>query len=339
MQNASYIFQVLKTNGYLEIKRFIENKQEENLFLDFKEKSDNTYAGIQNDDKKNFAKALSAFSNSVGGVLVWGIKAKKLASELPDVACEEHPISHLKRFLTDLNSLTSQALIPLNVGIINEIILFPDSEDKGFVITYIPESNLPPHRALLGLNQYFTRSGDSCMMMEHHMLEDSFGRRQKPKLEIYFQVFSLTRLGNGDTVIAELVIGIKNIGRYIATYPAIRIIPIKGDLRLSIYGVDGNRNWVLNPVKQTQYTKDTNGHFFAGTINDVIHPNTHLDIAVFRPSENMNKGQIIISGLKTLPPAESYWGFDYEIFAEGIESVSGNVSISVEEIIAGLIII
>lgn len=124
--------------------------------------------GLDKDDKKNYAKALSGFSNSVGGVLIWGIEARKLMPDSPDVATNERPISHLKKFLTDLNSLVSESIIPLNNKVENLMVTLPGEVDKGFIVTYIPESPSPPVRAMLSLNLYFTRVGDSFVMMEHH---------------------------------------------------------------------------------------------------------------------------------------------------------------------------
>ncbi len=269
MSNALNIFQSLKAKGYYGIQDMVTNKQEENLFLDFKLKSDQSVPGVQGDDKNNYAKALSGFSNSNGGILIWGINARKENKESPDIACEEVPITFLRKFLTDLNGLTSQAIIPLNPGIENVLILLPDEEDKGFVVTYVPESSLPPHRALLRVNQYFTRSGDSFLMMEHHLLADSFGRRQRPSLTIDYRIETGARFGDG-TVIGGLVVGVKNVGRYLATYPAIRIKAIKGNLLPSFYN---NANWVFRPG----IDRLDGGHLFAGTFNDVIHPNTSID--------------------------------------------------------------
>ncbi len=55
------------------INTFIQERQEENLYLDFKlvNRSDLS----NRDDRKNFAKTLSGFSNSSGGIIVWGVEA------------------------------------------------------------------------------------------------------------------------------------------------------------------------------------------------------------------------------------------------------------------------
>ncbi len=64
--------------------------------------------------------------------------------------------------------------------------------DKGFCFIYIPESPLPPHRVLLKSDpkingHYYQRTGDSFNIALHTQLEDMFGRRPKPKLELSMQ--------------------------------------------------------------------------------------------------------------------------------------------------------
>ena len=58
-----------------DIANFIANGQEEHLQLDFK-----TVTGPAlnaRDDRKNLAVAMSGFANSSGGLIVWGVVARK----------------------------------------------------------------------------------------------------------------------------------------------------------------------------------------------------------------------------------------------------------------------
>lgn len=121
MDNALRMFEELDRLGIAKIEAFLSEQQEENLFLDFKEKTFPDVPGLSKEDRKVYAKTLSAFSNASGGVTVWGIEARE-DRESPDVAKEKKPIMHLKKFLTDLNSLISDAIVPLNTGIVNKLI-------------------------------------------------------------------------------------------------------------------------------------------------------------------------------------------------------------------------
>ncbi|ARJ25694.1 ATP-binding protein [Bacillus sp. 17RED48] len=194
MGNADLIFSKLEKEGYAYIQEMIENQQEENIFLDFKLKTDPKTFKLSGDDRKNYGKALSGFSNTSGGVIIWGVEAKPTHEKI-DVACDTKPITNAKGFLTELNGLLNYALVPNNFGIKNIYIPLPNESTKGFVATYVPESNLPPHRALLKLNQYFIRSGDNFVLLEHVHLEDMFGRRQKPNLEIHYEIIPGVTIG------------------------------------------------------------------------------------------------------------------------------------------------
>ncbi|MCR8633472.1 helix-turn-helix domain-containing protein [Paenibacillus radicis (ex Xue et al. 2023)] len=326
MNNADLLFEKFQLEGYDLIEKMINEKQEEHLFLDFKEKSDSSRPGLSDDDKRNYAKALSGFSNSSGGIIVWGVSTKR-EKDQPDAASEKKPISHLKKMLTDLNSLISDALIPTNNGIQNIFLVIPGETDVGFIITYVPESDLPPHRAMLKVNNYITRVGDSFLIMEHHMLADTFGRRQRPKLDVISRVEARgTILSN--TVQLSLIIGIQNSGRYVANYPAIRVKGYR-DIILSGYGVDGNRNWVLTPLKQTSISNQKYGYFFTGGVNDVIHPGTFIEVAIFeRKSTFMS-----MTDFYSLSFTDNIFEIDYEIYAEACEPVKGKIEITLDEII------
>ena len=68
------------------INNFIAMNQEENVSLEFK--TINSADFTSKDDKKNFAKCVSGFSNSSGGLIVWGIDSlfnltTQLSREIP----------------------------------------------------------------------------------------------------------------------------------------------------------------------------------------------------------------------------------------------------------------
>ena len=326
MDNAQMIFDRIVTEKYQGICQYISEKQEEHLFLDFKEKSDALNNGLSTDDKKNYAIALSGFSNSSGGVIVWGVKAKKDGEQLPDVACAEKPIKHLKRFLTDLNSLISDAMVPVNQGIKNIPIYLNDNEasDEGFIITYVPEGIGLPHCAMCRETRYYHRAGDSFLKMEHHQLADMFGRRQKPDLNIMYRM-NKTKVGNKYKV--DIIVGMENLGRYLATYPALRIKPIVR-LKHSDFGVSGNREWVLHPQTQSYETIANNGKLFVGGINDAIYPETFLEVALLEVVNQFDEDMFLFP----VKPDPSVLKFEYEIFCEGCQTKKGEVDISIDEI-------
>jgi len=63
------------------VKSFIENKIEENLNLDYK-----ASGSLQRNDKKTneISKDVSAFANSDGGIIIYGIKEDQINRHLPE---------------------------------------------------------------------------------------------------------------------------------------------------------------------------------------------------------------------------------------------------------------
>ena len=87
MSRAEDIFEKLIYFGEDAIDEFILNRQTEELFMDFKQAASDgkSMRSLHPNDRRNLAKAISAFGNSEGGVLVWGVECAKDV-EVGDVA-------------------------------------------------------------------------------------------------------------------------------------------------------------------------------------------------------------------------------------------------------------
>src|SRR5215813_12952091 len=107
------INQIYETIDLQHIDDYIANRQEEHLTLDFKtiNKADLSHK----DDRRNFAKALSGFANSSGGLIVWGVKAKENAEKV-DCAVGKEEIYGLQMFLSKLNEFTGDFVRPIVDG-------------------------------------------------------------------------------------------------------------------------------------------------------------------------------------------------------------------------------
>jgi len=183
------LFDYFNTIDLTEVDRFISEGQEENVSLEFKTVNHPASNDIsRNDDKKNISKVLSGFSNSNGGIVIWGVKAKENDSN-QDVAKEKKPIRELTKFLNMLNRLEAQAVTPIITGVRHEKIEI--SNDCGYVKTYIPLSKNAPHMANFADKRYFKRSGDSFYQCEHFDIVDMFSRTKQPKIKLLFHIGTL----------------------------------------------------------------------------------------------------------------------------------------------------
>ncbi|SHM37410.1 AlbA family DNA-binding domain-containing protein [Bradyrhizobium lablabi] len=191
------------------IAAFVEQKQEENLHLDFKLVTNSELTN--KDDKRNFARSLSGFANSSGGIIIWGIDARKNEDGI-DCATAIVELTKPALMVTRLNTMTGDASSPIVDGVRHKAIINPNTIGRGVVATLVPESDAGPFMAKLGEQRYYKRSGDSFYPMEHFDLEDMFGRRQKPRLVV---IVEPVKIENG---VEDYKILVLNQGRAVARH-------------------------------------------------------------------------------------------------------------------------
>lgn len=261
--NYHDLYESLNLDG---IRGFIEQGQDEHLHLDFKLLNHATLNS--NDDKRNLARALSGFANSGGGLIVWGVDARK-NEEGVDCARELLPIANIGLLVSRLNALTGEAVDPTVTGVRHKGT--PLEDGSGFAVTMIPESDTGPHMAKLGVDQYYKRSGDSFYKMEHYDVADMFGRRRKPNLSIIYRVA-------GIRADASIHLGLRNNGRASAKAPFLTF-RVDRPFTRSIYGLDGNGFEGLNWHK---YSDTRYEWAFGGGTEYAIHPSMSYAVTCLR---------------------------------------------------------
>ncbi len=218
------IFESLRVEHIL---KYISSQQEETLQLEFKTVSSPDIS--KRDDRRNFAVALSGFANSAGGLIIWGIDARKNADGI-DCAVSPAEISSVALFKSRLDELTGDAVSPRIEGVLHKPI--PQGNGSGFAVTLIPESDSGPHMAKFGEDRYFKRSGPSFYRMEHFDIADMFGRRRRAKLRVETQI-----KGKNDK--AKIILSLYNFGRGSARAPYVAFSCPPPFVR-NEYGLDGN---------------------------------------------------------------------------------------------------
>lgn len=180
---ASVVFERLRQAGASqnwdaarEIVRYLaESPKSETEWIEWKEANSLEGAGrsLGRDDQKNLAKCLSAFANSSGGLIVWGVTDDQRQKPFPEF--EEHLRHQMK--------LVASATLPPISGI--EALAVPSAagSTRGYVVTYVPRSDGAPHQVSLGVDGkgiYFGRFGSECKHLDHYSISDLFGRRPGP---------------------------------------------------------------------------------------------------------------------------------------------------------------
>jgi len=226
MNRAEYIFKEILKNKESAIDNFILNLQFENLFLDFKcIATQDSEKALNDSDRKNYAKAISGFGNSEGGVIVWGVGCKQGAKG--DVATDKQPIGNPQKFASMLESITSGSTLPPHNNVRNEVIVTDDG--KGFIVTFVPKSENTPHQAITGDKKYYyyIRVGSSFEPAPHSVLAGMFGRRPQPKLCFCFHTIQLQLNQSDQSIKFSFFITIENQGPSLAhlLYLTLKIAP------------------------------------------------------------------------------------------------------------------
>jgi hypothetical protein len=276
-----------------EIQTFVKEGREEDLHLDFKLVKD---AELDREDRRTFAKAVSGFGNSDGGLIVWGVDARKNEDEI-DCACGAPGISGVKRFIIKLNEYTGSVVNPTLVGIDHRPIVSDQESDHGYGVTFVPPSESGPHMAKLGEDRYYRRSGSNFIKMEHFEIADMFGRRPHPKLVLLHKARRYRQRASQIEVQVEL--SLENVGRGSARAPYLSILA-QPPFSVHESGFDGNHQHGL----PKQLSPQDGSIRFGGSGEVFIHPGAILPVTVV--SARFNPGSFTDLYLQ------------YEICAEGV---------------------
>jgi hypothetical protein len=238
--------------GLKQIERYLQDRAQEHLQLEFKALK-NSF--LDREDRKIFAQCISGFANASGGIIVWGVDARKQDDGV-DCAGERKEFEQLELFVSKLNEFTGQAVFPVVDGVRHKAI--ETDGGHGFAATIVPESDSGPHMAKLGEDRYYKRSGTSFLKMEHFDLEDMFGRRQRPKLDVLVKNEVLPEPNVGQEA---LKLSIVNQGRALARFIGV----VVKMTNVEIKAVEGFKDFTkLNQGDPTvSYTNNV----------DVFHPN------------------------------------------------------------------
>jgi hypothetical protein len=257
------LIEIFESLTAAQIRAYIASQQEETLQLEFKTVSSSDMSS--RDDRRNFAIALSGFANSAGGLVVWGIDARKNSDGI-DCAVSVSEIKDVSLFRSRLVELTGDAVSPRIDGILHKTV--QEENGSGFAVTFVPESDSGPHMAKLGEDRYYKRSGPSFYRMEHFDIADMFGRRRRARLRVEARV-------DGKDDRARIILSLYNDGRGSARAPYLAF-SCPPPFQSNEYGLDGNGHEGMHRIPfrgshlPLRYGEDE---------NFVIHPLLSHDVA------------------------------------------------------------
>jgi hypothetical protein len=187
--------------------------------------------------REMWIEALAGFANNQGGVLIWGIDARKDPATNIDAASGDKPVDNPPGVKSRLIELQRQATDPPLANVEIEPIEIPSAPGTGYVVCFVPEGPYKPYRAEDGRkSQYHLRAGDNFVVMSRSMLQALF----YPRSLAIFRVWAklewrlLDRVESGGRHIAQMTCKVElvNQGTATARNAAVLVEPtVKGNLR------------------------------------------------------------------------------------------------------------
>lgn len=207
------------------VDELIAEKWSETLILEFKRKSYKGDPGkLHDDDKKNLAKTISAFANTEGGCLIFGIATDDGKGVRADRADEVQSIPNLSQFTHQVDSILRDITIPSVPRICLQPVKNPGKSDEGILAIHVRQSIGRPHQAGSAApdgvrDRYYQRSASHSDIMPHSLIAALMGR--VPSANLYLVLKLWTDMSGAKQPRFSLELG--NSGRGSARQPPIRV--------------------------------------------------------------------------------------------------------------------
>ena len=190
----------------------IAEREVEQLFLDYKRATTlATETKLKGEDAKNYAKAISGFGNSVGGLVVWGVDCSR-NEDGEDEPNGECLIDNVVAFKSKLDARLSGMTMPPH-SLVENFPLPIEGGPAGFVVTYVPSGMNVPLMAIGTSKPYYLRAGSSFAEIPHAVLAGMFGKQPQPYVVGEFRLADHNPVNDGQAVDIVLHFFVKNIGR------------------------------------------------------------------------------------------------------------------------------
>jgi hypothetical protein len=219
LTRAKFLFEKFSNDKAVALLQSLPNLAErtfEDDWLDFK-----TGKTQDQDLKRIWSRAIGGFANNEGGVLVWGIRCEKDKSTGVDSVDAVELVPDVFKLKSRLMELRHVATDPPVADIQIRELPISSSSPEGFLVCYIPESNVKPHRSEFANKLFYIRMGDASRECSVSLLRQLFYPKRNPRLQVQVKRVQrprglvLRRIGSspeGDHIRGIVEFSITNIG-------------------------------------------------------------------------------------------------------------------------------
>lgn len=253
MDDASLVlFNAL--SKYSDFDDLIGNGEAEGLHLECKAPSD---PRIGKDLKNTLAQAVSGFSNTAGGVIVWGVSTVTHAHSGLDVLTQIEPIGQCSRLSSSISTNIPTLTTPPVLNSVSKTIKKNSKDTQGIVVTHIPKHIGDPVQTN-GDTQFYFRSGDAFIVAPYEMIQRLFLSTISPDLHpsFYSNLVELKEDG-----FWEMPIIVENRSSAVGQHVLISVEVVNPSACDEILGKDLYDASKVNPGKSLFHTQ----------LSDVVH--------------------------------------------------------------------
>lgn len=180
MKSAAKIF-FDSLNNYSNLNSLIDEGQTENFLLECKTVSS---VNLNNDVKMHLAKIISAFSNTNGGVIVYGLATDK-KKNTEDIIVDIEDIGNCNDFAKRVEKNIPLLVSPTIFNCEVKVILKKKKSNCGVVVIYVPFLGSSPVQSNLD-NKFYYRSGEESVIAPYDMIKRLFLATEGPSLRVVF---------------------------------------------------------------------------------------------------------------------------------------------------------
>jgi len=155
---------------------------QESIELDFKDSQALVNVKGKKDVRYEISKDVSAFANSAGGTLIYGMVEDKSTHVAAGLDVGVDPAVITKEWLQQI--ITSTIHRKINGVRVHQIVLATHSPGKVAYVVYVPQSMRTPHQALD--KKFYKRYEYESVAMEEYEVRDLYRRGEVPDLRMEF---------------------------------------------------------------------------------------------------------------------------------------------------------
>ena len=165
-------------SSYARLKELIDNGESEGLHLECKAL---TEPRLTRDIQAHLAKALSGFSNTAGGVIIWGISTTKHSHSGLDILTQIEPTGNCENLQKQIHSRIPTLTNPPVLGFRTKTIKKQKGDSRGIVLVHIPQTQGDPVQSAKD-NLFYFRTGDDFSVAPYEIIKRLFASTETPDL-------------------------------------------------------------------------------------------------------------------------------------------------------------